>query len=379
MKQIVNRTNLLVCLPISGIIILPVVILILSACRDKYGHARTDWQLWDEDTRCRRPHKFIICIRGIRSVYEVSPNLDIALLGFVAIVYTGGLTSAGRKVGLANLRSRIRSGVSKRVWGRPIFGCDRRRLSLTRDGEILFEYARAMLRLNDEAPNRFSARGRRVRDAGTPDLYAAYLLPEVLALEREELDIALMTNQPEFKRGDIIRHEPIVWVAGMRSAPELGDPLPLAMLPHGSVYRQIALEALGATGRRWSSRSMCDSIGGLQAAVFAGLAVSVFPRCAIVPGMRCLGRTILPPIELVLHRKDSVSEAAEQLARSLQKAAPDGDASVYGRAFLRAHVLAPDTGDLDRFLHRVAAEGLTKFLVQHDFDESPDALLLILT
>ena len=123
--------------------------------------------------------------------------------------------------------------------------------------------------------------------------------------------------------GEIIRHEPIVWVAGTRGEPELANPLPLAMLPQGSVYRHIALEALGAAGRQWSIRSICDSIAGLQAAVFAGLAVAVFPRCAVVAGVRCVGKSeglpTLPPIELVLHRKRSVSAAAEQLARYIAR------------------------------------------------------------
>jgi len=112
-------------------------------------------------------------------------------------------------------------------------------------------------------------------------------------------------------------------VAGTRGEPELANPLPLAMLPQGSVYRHIALEALGAAGRQWSIRSICDSIAGLQAAVFAGLAVAVFPRCAVVAGVRCVGKSeglpTLPPIELVLHRKRSVSAAAEQLARYIAR------------------------------------------------------------
>jgi len=106
----------------------------------------------------------------------------------------------------------------------------------------------------------------------------------------------------------------------LRSQPELRKPLPLAVLPQGSVYRHHALETLGAAGLQWSIRSVSDGIAGLQAAVFAGLAVSVFPQCAVVPGLRCLdeddGLPKLPPIELVLHRKNhDLSDAAEQLAR----------------------------------------------------------------
>lgn len=276
----------------------------------------------------------------------MSQDLDISLLRtFVAIVDTGGLTSAGKKVGrtqpaVTHQIKRLEEGL-----GRTLFDSNRRQLSLTRDGEVLLEFARTMLRLNDEAIERFAVpdiSGRVV--LGTPDLYASYLLPEVLenfsrshpnveiqlrctrsihlhaALERDEIDIALMTRQPEFRSGELVRREPLVWVASSGSEPELRKPLPLAVLPQGSVYRQHALEALGAAGLQWSIRSVCDSIAGLQAAVLAGLAVSVFPRCAVVPGIRCLddgdGLPKLAQIELVLFRKkQGVSDAAEQLAQ----------------------------------------------------------------
>lgn len=277
----------------------------------------------------------------------MNQDLDISLLRtFVAIVDTGGLTSAGRKVGRTQPAITHQIRRLEEAVGKPLFGGDKRRdMSLTHDGEVLLEFARSILRLNDEARGRFSVPDIAGRvTLGTPDLYASYLLPEVLdnfsraypqveiqlrctrsihlhaALERDELDIALMTNQPEFRRGELVRCEPLVWVAGLRSQPELRKPLPLAVLPQGSVYRHHALEALGAAGLQWSIRSVSDSIAGLQAAVLAGLAVSVFPQCAVVTGIRCLdngsGLPKLPPIELVLRRKSrDLSDAAEQLAR----------------------------------------------------------------
>ncbi|WP_036053239.1 LysR substrate-binding domain-containing protein [Bradyrhizobium sp. URHD0069] len=280
----------------------------------------------------------------------MNQDLDIALLRtFVAIVDTGGLTSAGRKVGRTQPAITHQIRRLEEVVGRTLFEDNRRKLSLTHDGEVLLEFARGMLRLNDKARDRFSAPDIAGHvTLGTPDLYASYILPEVLenfsrshpnveiqlrctrsihlhaAVERNEIDIALMTNQPEFRRGQLIRHEPLVWVAGVGSSPELRKPLPLAVLPQGSVYRQLAFEALGSAGQQWSIRSVCDSIAGLQAAVFAGLAVSVFPRCAIIPNVRCLGEADglpkLPPVELVMHRKtQGTSDAAEQLAQYIAR------------------------------------------------------------
>jgi DNA-binding transcriptional LysR family regulator len=280
----------------------------------------------------------------------LNQDLDIALLRtFVAIVDTGGLTSAGRKVGRTQPAITHQISRLEDLIGRTLFDDNRRKLSLTHDGEILLEFARAMLRINDEARGRFSAPDIAGRvTLGTPDLYAPYILPDVLesfsrshpnveiqlrctrsvhlhaALERNELDIALMTNQPEFRRGELVRLEPLVWVAAIGSRPETRKPLPLAVLPQGSVYRHHALEALGAAGLQWSIRSVCDSIAGLRAAVFAGLAVSVFPRCAIGANIRQLGAQDglppLPPVELVMHRKSQdISDAAEQLAQFITR------------------------------------------------------------
>ena len=280
----------------------------------------------------------------------MNPDLDISLLRtFVAIVDTGGLTSAGKRVGRTQPAITHQSRRLEELVGRTLFDDNRRKLSLTHDGEVLLEFARAMLRLNDEARARFAAPDITGHvTLGTPDLYASYILPEVLenfsrahpnveielrctrsvhlhaALERDEIDIALMTNQPDFRHGELVRREPLVWVAGVGSSPELRKPLPLALLPQGSVYRHRALEALGAAGRQWSIRSVCDSIAGLQAAVFAGLAVSVFPQCAIVANVRRLGEGTglpkLPPVELVMHRKNQrISDAAEQLARHITR------------------------------------------------------------
>ena len=169
----------------------------------------------------------------------MSQDLDISLLRtFVAIVDTGGLTSAGRKVGRTQPAITHQIRRLEDLIGRPLFEDNRRKPSLTHDGEVLLEFARAMLRINDEARDRFSTPDIAGHvTLGTPDLYAPYILPEVLesfsrshpnveiqlqctrsihlhaALERNEIDIALMTNQPEFRR-DAMK-KPVV-VAGIK-------------------------------------------------------------------------------------------------------------------------------------------------------------------
>jgi DNA-binding transcriptional LysR family regulator len=258
------------------------------------------------------------------------PDLDLLLLKtFVAVIDTKSLTAAGKRVG------RTQSAVSQQLQrlehavGKELIRRDRRQLVLTQAGELLLQYARAILRLNDEARARISTpeiEGQ-VR-FGTPDLYAAYLLPRVLAnfaraypkvdidlrctlsislhqaLARNELDLALVTGRPSDKGGQFVRCEPLVWVAASDAHPENQEVVPLAMLPPGALYRNLALEALNGA-RKWRITCVSESIAGLQAAVFAGLAVSVVARCALVPGMRVLSTAEdmppLPMVDLMLH------------------------------------------------------------------------------
>ena len=272
-------------------------------------------------------------------------EFDLALLRtFVAIVETGGLTSAGRLVGRTQPAISHQTKRLEEAVGRPLFGANKRHLTLTREGEILLEYARSILRLNDEARARFASPDVQGHvTLGTPDLYAAYLLPGILgsfsrahpsieielrcqrsiyliaALQAEQIDLAILTRQPDHQGGQVVRREPMVWVASGTARPESEPILPLALLPPGSVYRQCALDALGVVGRRWRVASVGDNVAGLQAAIFAGLAVAVMPWCAVSPAMRRLGVSeglpSLQAVDLVMVRTSkSMSPAAAQLA-----------------------------------------------------------------
>jgi DNA-binding transcriptional LysR family regulator len=272
------------------------------------------------------------------------PDLDLSLLKtFAAIVDEGGLTAAGKVVGRTQPAVTHQLRRLERLVGHKLIVVGRRELTLTHDGEILLQYARNMLRLNDEARARISApdiEGRVV--FGVPDLYAS-ILPDIVrsfgnayprieielrctrsihlhaALKRKEVDIALVTRLPKIEGGRLVGQQPLVWVTGSRAHPETFDPLPLALLPLGSIARQVALDALEQAARPWRIISVSDSLAGLQAAIFAGLAVTVLPQCAVSSDMRVLtarsGVPMLPAAELVIHhRAGAISTAAASLA-----------------------------------------------------------------
>jgi DNA-binding transcriptional LysR family regulator len=272
------------------------------------------------------------------------PDLDLSLLKtFAAIVDEGGLTAAGKVVGRTQPAVTHQLRRLERLVGQKLLVVGRRNIALTHDGEILLQYARSILRLNDEARARISApdiEGRVI--FGVPDLYAT-LLPDVLRsyglayprvevelhltrsihlhaeLKRKEIDLALVTRLPNIEGGRFVGQQPLAWVASARSHPETLDPLPLALLPAGSFGRSVVIEALEKMGRAWRINSVSDSISGLHAAVFAGLSVSMLPECAVVPGMRVLrasdGVPMLPAADLFIHhRAGPVSAAAANFA-----------------------------------------------------------------
>jgi DNA-binding transcriptional LysR family regulator len=262
----------------------------------------------------------------------MKPPLDLRLLQtFILVVETGSVSETARRLGRTQPAVSLQMRRLERATGAQLLNTVGRKLVLTPDGEVLFGYARTIMSLQDEVRARLLApklSGRVI--LGTPDLYAAYVLPGMLsefrsaypnvevelrcalssrlmaAIVRDEIDLALVTGMPAFRAGDLVAQEALVWVGSETRSPHEENPLPLALLPPGNIFRDLALAGLDRIGRHWRIVSISESIGGLQAAVFGGIAVSVVARSSVLPGMRQLGRAesfpTLPKVDLVLYR-----------------------------------------------------------------------------
>ena len=130
--------------------------------------------------------------------------------------------------------------------------------------------------------------------------------PLVNLVHRGEVDLALVTRMKGFAGGDVVGQEQLVWMMGVDSNVHRQNPVPLALLPPGNVYRDYAIEGLNRVGRKWHLACVSDSIAGLQAAVFANMAITVLVRSALVPGMKEIGVSDyfppLPKVDLLLYR-----------------------------------------------------------------------------
>jgi len=276
--------------------------------------------------------------------------MDLDLLrSFVSVVDAGGFTRAGERV------HRTQSTVSQQIrrleetFGRPLLHRDGRRVTPTEEGERLLSYARRILVLASEAHDvvgRPAADG--VTRLGISDDFAAYRLAEMLSefarsrpglrlnvrcdlsvrlrrdLERGELDLALLKREAGESGGIAAWPERLHWVTSRRRPVDVQrNPVPLVVFEQGCLYRNRAIHAIEAAQRTWHIAYTSSSLAGIQAAVTAGLGISILPEVAILPDHRKLeSRQGFPRTggtELALLATPDASPATRRLAEHLAK------------------------------------------------------------
>jgi DNA-binding transcriptional LysR family regulator len=274
--------------------------------------------------------------------------LDLELLrSFVSVVDARGFTRAGERV------HRTQSTVSQQIKrleediGQPLLNRTGKDVTPTEAGERLLSYARRLLALAEEARDvlaRPTNEGA-VR-LGIPEDFAAYRLTELLAnfsrsrpglrldvradqstylrrdLERGELDLALFKRAAGEKGGIAVWPERIHWVT---SKAHPIDPairsVPLIGFPAGCLYRTRAIHAIEAAGRSWHMAYTSSGLAGIQAAVAAGLGLSILSDMAIQAEHRILtakeGFAPIDQTEVTLMAAPDASPATLRLADHL--------------------------------------------------------------
>ena len=270
--------------------------------------------------------------------------MDIGLLrSFVSVVDAGGFTRAGERV------HRTQSTVSQQIKrledmvGRPLLERNGKQATLTEEGERLISYARRILALEQEARDVVA---RPVVDGvvrlGIPEDFAAYRLTELLydfkrarptlrldvrcglsatlqrALDAGELDLALMKREAGLPGAVATWPERLQWVTSREHPVDLIWIRCRSRSPSKAVSIVTRLiHALDAAGRAWHVAYTSPNLHGIQAAVSAGLGVSILSDTGILPEHRIIATHGFRPIiktELALIAADNASPAVRRLA-----------------------------------------------------------------
>jgi DNA-binding transcriptional LysR family regulator len=274
--------------------------------------------------------------------------LDLELLrSFVSVVDAGGFTRAGERV------HRTQSTVSQQIKrlehdiGQPLLNRSGKDVTPTEAGERLLSYARRLLALAEEARDVLTRPGNEgaVR-LGVPEDFAAYRLAKLLAafarshpnlrldvradqstnlkrdLERGDLDLALFKRAAGEKGGIAVWPERVHWITS-KSHPinAKAGSLPLIGYPAGCIYRSRAIHALERAGRTWHMAYTSSNLAGIQAAVAAGMGLSILSEMAIQADHRVLtardGFSPIDKTEVALVASPDSSPATLRLADHL--------------------------------------------------------------
>ncbi len=196
-------------------------------------------------------------------------------------------------------------------------------VSLTRSGELVVNYARRMLNINDQIVDlsvpRLGARSLRL---GLPGDYATPCLPkiftefrthypdlrlsvrmnhfDVMARDLRQGDLNLMVGLSETGIALKARHqwtEPAVWVRCPSFTLDHDAPVPLITLGEGSVLHRAAVAALNRAQRSFEVVFIGHSKASIVEAVRHGMGVAVVARGrSDLPGISVWEDAPLPPL-----------------------------------------------------------------------------------
>jgi DNA-binding transcriptional LysR family regulator len=278
-------------------------------------------------------------------------NLPTDLLRtFVTIVKEGGFSNAGRKLGRSQPAISLQMNRLEDLVDKPIMYRDGRSFKLTEDGEVLMDYSKRILRLNDEALLRLSKPDvvGKVR-LGIPHEFAISYLPDFLtgfaeAYPGVELEVISELSSQLLKRQlqgelDLVLaihkeinvvpssqgwYEKLVWVTDSKHFKSHYEQVPLVVAPQGCVYRHRILDTLDSHSIPWRIVYTGTSYGGICAAVTAGLGVTVLAQNTVPVELQTHNSTAqLPELAgatVELHYdKIGTEPAVLQLAQYIQK------------------------------------------------------------
>ncbi|MER9960526.1 LysR substrate-binding domain-containing protein [Mesorhizobium sp. M0045] len=279
------------------------------------------------------------------------PNLDSDLLRtFVAVADSGNFTKAAERAGRTQSAVSMQMKKLEGMIGDSLFERGSRGVALTRRGAELIANARRIVSLLDETAASMVAAplGGPVR-IGIPEEYGHAILSRALgafakrhpqvditvryahsgaqiaALAAGELDLAVVFEWQDLSGGEVLMHDPTVWVTSELHHMHEERPVPIALYNRAGWCKDFAIKSLEQRDLAYRVAYTSDTNGGLRLAVTSGLAIAPISRSNIPAGCRELttadGFGDIDSSNVVLRRNPNASgEAIDGMEEAIREA-----------------------------------------------------------
>jgi DNA-binding transcriptional LysR family regulator len=273
---------------------------------------------------------------------RISLELDL-LKTLVAGIDAGSFSRAADKIGRSQSAVSLQMKKLEEQLDIELFEKQGRSVGLTTAGKTLYDYARQMLELHDEAVAavkgvalrghvRFGmsadfenswlpvalARFSRAHSGVTMDIHIERNSRLAEKIAQGELDLALFFSRKKVAHAAPIAEFEMIWIGhpGFSTAAE--QDLPLLLLEQPCIFHRAAVSALEKARIGWRIAVSSPTQGGLWAAAAAGIGITVRTAVSKPPALADLGETLslpaLPEIGLYLAQApQSHNEVAARL------------------------------------------------------------------
>lgn len=281
----------------------------------------------------------------------MSMRLESDLLrSFVAVAELANFTRAADALGRTQSAVSMQMKRLEELVGDPLFERGPRGVALTRKGSDLLVNAQRIVGLLDETEAALAAPALdgKLR-IGIPEEYGATVLSQALgafakvhsnvevmvryasstaqkeALDRGELDVAVVFEWREVPRGEVLLVDPTVWTTSDVHRMHEQTPLPVALYDSDGWCTQFAIRSLERRKHDYRVAYRSHTASGLSLAVSSGLAIAPLSRSNIPAGCRELtaadGFGDIDASNVVMYlRRNAKSEALAAMAEAIREA-----------------------------------------------------------
>jgi DNA-binding transcriptional LysR family regulator len=296
---------------------------------------------------------------SLTNISNAAARLDSDLLRtFLQVSSCGSFSKAAGRIFRSQSAVSLQMKQLEQLLGQTLFERHGRGVCLTPVAERLRPVALQVVSLLDQAAAELhSSSLRGSLRLGIPDEYADSLLPKLIAqfaranpgvelavrcsfsagfaqaLAAGELDIAVHAPSSAGTGATLLRREKTCWVESRHHPVHQQNPLPVALFDRDCWWRDSALAALAASGRDYREVYSSESVGGIAAAVAAGVAVALMGEDSLRDDFMRLtpqqGFPAMAESALVLQVREGLDSALSRaLCEQIQSAFGAGDAEV---------------------------------------------------